>query len=388
MSIEERLTRALEEEADQIEVDVVRLLGVTRGRLTTKLDVRRRRTGRSVLAAAAVAVIATGAAGVSLLTGDDDPTSTPGTDSGAVSDDFTCPAQHTIDFATDDQDEFLASELDELGGPRKFAEEYDAPRYEFVASRRPGDPPPRERRRIIGQHHDLPQGRRRLGTRHRAGVHRRRRQPGRSDGRRAEARPARESSHGRATKMLSGDEIRTGVFIDDRPTYNYAGIIDTHRSIWVTPCGNRMCWNSGRPDSSVFAHWPPDDGPAVRDVSGIFFLPDDMVGRVNPYGMWSVYDRQGAVESLFGHAARRDSADRPAIHKSGLGRSRVVRRPGSVVGRAVRRPRRDRRGHLSSAPRGGSWLRAPLTAESALRFPPSRRLGPAESAPRSRRVGA
>ena len=34
MSIEERLTRALEEEADQIEVDVVRLLGVTRGRLT------------------------------------------------------------------------------------------------------------------------------------------------------------------------------------------------------------------------------------------------------------------------------------------------------------------------------------------------------------------
>ena len=62
-------------------------------------------------------------------------------------------------------------------------------------------------------------------------------------------------------KMLSGDEIRTGVFIDDRPTYNYAGIIDTHRSIWVTPCGNRMCWNSGRPDSMVFAHWPPDDGP-------------------------------------------------------------------------------------------------------------------------------
>ena len=38
MSIEERLTRALEEEADQIDVDVVRLLGVTRGRLTTKLD--------------------------------------------------------------------------------------------------------------------------------------------------------------------------------------------------------------------------------------------------------------------------------------------------------------------------------------------------------------
>ena len=100
MSIEERLTRALEEEADQIEVDVVRLLGVTRGRLTTKLEVRRRRTGRSVLAAAAVAVIATGAGGVSLLAGDDDPTSTPGTDSGAVSDDFTCPAQHTIDFAT------------------------------------------------------------------------------------------------------------------------------------------------------------------------------------------------------------------------------------------------------------------------------------------------
>ena len=77
MSIEERLTRALEEEADQIEVDVVRLLGVTRGRLTTKLDVRRRRTGRSVLAAAAVAVIATGAGGVSLLAGDDDPTRRP-----------------------------------------------------------------------------------------------------------------------------------------------------------------------------------------------------------------------------------------------------------------------------------------------------------------------
>ena len=28
-------------------------------------------------------------------------------------------------------------------------------------------------------------------------------------------------------------------------------------------------------------------------MSGVFFLPDDMVGRVNPYGMWSVYDRAG-----------------------------------------------------------------------------------------------
>ena len=33
-------------------------------------------------------------------------------------------------------------------------------------------------------------------------------------------------------------------------------------------------------------------------MSGGFFLPDDLVGRVNPYGMWSVYDRQGTVESL------------------------------------------------------------------------------------------
>ena len=79
-------------------------------------------------------MIAAGAGGVSLLAGDGDQTSTPRTDSGAISDDFSCPAQHTIDFASDDQDEFLASELDELGGPRKFAEEYDAPRYEFVAA--------------------------------------------------------------------------------------------------------------------------------------------------------------------------------------------------------------------------------------------------------------
>ena len=97
--------------------------------------------------------------------------------------------------------------------------------------------------------------------------------------------------------MLSGDEIRTGVFIDDRPTYNYAGIIDTHRSIWVTPCGSRICWYSGRPDSMVLPRTPWTT-PLVRDMSGGFFLPDDMVGRVNPYGMWSVYDRQGAVESL------------------------------------------------------------------------------------------
>ena len=87
-----------------------------------------------MLAAAAVAVIATGAGGFSLLAGDDQTASPPGTDSGAVSDDFTCPAQHTIDFASDNQDEFLAGESDELGGPRKFAEEYDAPRYEFVGA--------------------------------------------------------------------------------------------------------------------------------------------------------------------------------------------------------------------------------------------------------------
>ena len=297
MSIEERLTRALVEEADQIEVDVVRLLGVTRGRLTTKLDVRRRRTGRSVLAAAAVAVIATGAAGVSLLTGNDDPTSTPGTDSGAVSDDFTCPAQHTIDFATDDQDEFLASELDELGGPRKFAEEYDAPRYEFVAT---GDLATLRLGNADGSlgstttYRKAGDGWEPVTAQVCTGA-------GGSPGG-PTAEELRLGRHGVAPwprdEMLSGDEIRTGVFIDDRPTYNYAGIIDTHRSIWVTPCGNRMCWKSGRPDSSVFAHWPPDDGPAVRDVSSLFFLPDDMVGRVNPYGMWSVYDRQGAVASL------------------------------------------------------------------------------------------
>ena len=243
-------------------------------------------------------MIATGAGGVSLLAGDDDPTAAPpGTDSGAVSDDFTCPAQHTIDFASDDQDEFLAGELDELGGPRKFAKEYDAPRYEFVGA---GDTATLRLGNADGSlgsittYRKTGDGWEPVTAQVCTGA-------GGSPGS-PTAEELRLGQHGiepwPRDEMLSGDEIRTGVFIDDRPTYNYAGIIDTHRSIWVTPCGNRMCWNSGRPDSSVFAHWPPDDRPAVRDVSGIFFVPDDMVGRVNPFGMWAVYDRQGAVESL------------------------------------------------------------------------------------------
>ena len=67
-------------------------------------------------------MIAAGAAGGAWLIGDDDPTPIVPPKTGGVSNVFTVRPNTGIDFATDNQDEFMAWDLDKLGGPRELEE--------------------------------------------------------------------------------------------------------------------------------------------------------------------------------------------------------------------------------------------------------------------------
>jgi hypothetical protein len=80
--------------------------------------------------------------------------------------------------------------------------------------------------------------------------------------------------------------------------YDYSGLVTRHRSMYVAPCGARLCWETGRPTGMVIARLRPDVPTLAQDVSDLFFEPDDLVGRANPIGMWAVWDPDGTVRSL------------------------------------------------------------------------------------------
>lgn len=68
--------------------------------------------------------------------------------------------------------------------------------------------------------------------------------------------------------------------------------------MYVAPCGARLCWETGRPTGMVVARIRADVPTVAQDVSDLFFEPDDLVGRDNPFGMWAVWDPDGSVRAL------------------------------------------------------------------------------------------
>jgi hypothetical protein len=294
MSIEDRLTRALAAEAETVDVDVEDLRARTRERLAAagvpERAPRRISRGPLLLAAAASVAIATVAVTFLATGGRLGPATDP--DPGDVDLTFSCPAQRHIDVSGV-QDEFLPRLG--RGGPAAVADEYDAPRWDFVED----------------------------GTRATLRL-------GNDDGSLGSITTYRAVDNGwvpvSAVACGSGetpgvptrDELRLGthgyspyepwmspkyydgasVLVDDRAVYDYSGLVTRHRSMYVAPCGARLCWETGRPTGMVIARLRADVPTVAQDVSDLFFEPDDLVGRDNPFGMWAVWDPDGTVRAL------------------------------------------------------------------------------------------
>ena len=113
------------------------------------------------------------------------------------------------------------------------------------------------------------------------------------------------------------------MLVDDRPVYDYSGLVTRHRTIYAAPCGQRTCWRAGEPTSGLVGRRPArtaSGDPLVQDVSEFLVLPDDLVGRTNPLGMWAVYDdgdgTSFAAVMRRRHGAARDPAQ-PAVVEGG-----------------------------------------------------------------------
>ena len=295
MNIEDRVARALASEAERIDVDVEELRARTGDRLTAArvaegAPVRPARGPLLLAVAASVALAA--AAAVFLGTGDRlGPATDP--DPGDVESTFSCPVQRDIDVTSGAQDEFLPRLG--RGGPAAVADEYHAPRWDFV------EDGSRATLRLGNDDGSLGS----ITTYRAAG-----------DGWTPVSAIACGSSD--TPGVPTRDELRLGthgyppykssmsprfydgasVFLDDRAVYDYSGLVIRHRSMYVAPCGARLCWDTGRPTSMVTARLRADVPTIAQDVSSLFFEPDDLVGRANPFGMWAVWDPDGTVRAL------------------------------------------------------------------------------------------
>ncbi len=304
MSTEERLARALQEEADRVDVDLVGLHAAIASRTASRrTGGARTRRAAPVLVAALVLVVL---AGVALLrfdgTGLDRGLPADAPREGGVDTEFSCPAQTTADEARREVDDALV--LDLRDGPAEAARQVGAPRYSY---REDGD---RALLRLgnadgtlaASATFDRVDGRWVLGTTQRCGgrdngisV------PGTQDGRlaRRDATPYPAEAFGL--------DPAAAVFVDDRSTYDQSGFA-RHRTVWADPCGRRVCVIGGVPDSYVIGELRPNVAP--DNISSVLLDPDAMVGRRAPLTLWAVYDADGSVASVT--AAHRDGSTRPA----------------------------------------------------------------------------
>ena len=334
MTLEERVQRALREEADGIDVDVAGLHAATRDRLARRS--RHRLPVASALAAAvAVALVLVG--GAPFLRGLRDVGTgaldrvTGTSERGGVADGFTCPRTVTVDDAgrrTDD------SFLPDIGaGPRHAADAEGAPRYEYTSS---------DRRAVL-----------RLGN---------------ADGTLASTATFRRQGTGwdlvRTTKCAGAersilvpinDPLRLGgrsatpypgrdmvgpqaVLVDDRSYYDVAGLV-RHRSMWAAPCEGSLCVASGKPTSytSDQVRQPRGARAKVHEITSMFLPPDDMVGRRNPFQAWVVYDPDRRDTSVRATSAtgRRVAEARRIRGPGWTGQAFVLLAPAGSVARVV-----------------------------------------------------
>lgn len=284
--IESRLGHALGETAEARDVDVERMRFELSERLGPAAD--RRRRALPALAVAAAVVLITGAVAGLRTLGDDDDNGDWAGDAGVgeVATEFTCPDRVPVDLSGA-QDEFVPDLSDQR--PEDVAEEHGAPRWRFEdngatarlmlanADGSLGSVTSYERvdeswamvdSTVCGD-----------GT------------PGAPT-----ADALRLGRHGGEPWPAKGildpsDGGAEPVFIDDRAVYDYSGLVERHRSIYVAPCGQRLCWVAGQPGSGVTDRLAPD---RMLDVTGLFYLPDDMVGRTSSVQVTAYWSSDGA----------------------------------------------------------------------------------------------
>ncbi|MDQ4055228.1 MAG: hypothetical protein M3237_21380 [Actinomycetota bacterium] len=283
--IETRLSQALSETAEARDVDADRMRVELNDRLSTTPGAPPRRLLPVLAAAAAVVVVAGTVVGVRVLGGAEDDLATDG-GVGRVATDFSCPSQVPVDLSGA-QDEFLPDLSDRR--PAEVAEEYGAPRWRFEDDGATA--------RLLLANDDGSLGS--ITTYERAdGEWKMVGSTVCGDGTPAAptAETLRLGRHGGepwpATGLLNpwGREAKP-VFVDDRAVYDYSGLVTRHRSIYVEPCGRRLCWVTGDPRGGVVDRLAPD---RLHDVSDLFFVPDDMVGRTNPLEVTAYWSPDGA----------------------------------------------------------------------------------------------
>jgi hypothetical protein len=331
MSTRDTLARALKDEADRVDVDVIALHARTRERLNADRSAQRRRPWPRVVlvAACVVLLLATGLAGTRLLLDGGLPGLRPGLTAqrGDVATRFTCPRQVTVDAVGRQRDDSLI--LDLRGGPAAAASSVGAPMYSYT---RDGDT---ATLRLGNEDGSLAS----TATFHRsdgrwvldttvkcAGVGGQVLVPGNE--------PLRLGRRDRApypAAHMVGDPARA-VLVDDRDYYDTAGLVH-HRSMWALPCGKALCIAAGNPSSFISDEVAPGGThPRVQDVSSLFLPPDDLVGRPQPYGLWVVYDPGRRFTAVYARG--------PDGHRVAVG-VRLQRRGWAGRAYAVLAPRRQ-----------------------------------------------
>lgn len=303
MSVEERVARALRDEADRIDVDVAALHAATGDRLAPHPG-NRLRSAPALAASVAVALVLVGGitfttvlrdVGIDVLG-----RVTGSSEKGGVASAFTCPRTVTVDDAGRRSDD---SFLPDIGaGPRHAADAVGAPRYEYSSS---GDRAVLRLGNADGTLASTATFRRRSGgwdlvtTTKCAGARGSILVPERDP-----LRLGRRAATPYPGKKMVGAQA---VLVDDRSYYDVAGLVH-HRSMWAAPCDQSLCLASGKPTSMVLDDVPPPRGvrTKVKDISSMFLPPDDMVGRKNPFRAWVVYDPERRDTLVWGRSASGD----------------------------------------------------------------------------------
>ena len=327
MNTEERLTRALHDEADRVDPDVDRMYAATLRRLT-KPGVRR--TGEllwPLLVAVVVLALLVGSAVIlqhhwqkTVVPAGTSKAVPAGTSkAGGVSTSFTCPGQITVDDAGRKRDDSFLPSIDvpphvHVSQDRiaqAAADEAGAPRYSYVengddAALRLGNAD--GSLASISTFHRSPAGWDLVTTTKCAA----------KDGGILVPvdDPLRLGAHGTkpypARSMIDNPE--SAVLVDDRSTYDEAGLVK-HHTIWASQCGPRICVVGGTPTSMVLPEIKAAQPPG--DITSLLLAPDLMVGRTRSLVLWVVYDADRSVSSIV--MRLRDGTTLPAVRKSGPG---------------------------------------------------------------------
>jgi hypothetical protein len=297
---EERIERALHDEADARPVDLQRLYVDTRDRLGSGTERTRvgttpaRRRGTVLVAAAALGAIAGGVAWFGSLIGgaDTQPAGPAHTVEGGLASTFTCPAQRTIDYGPGNTDD---SFLPELTPDRKpSGEAADAPRWDVterdgLSVLRLGDTDgtlaSRTTFRRVGDRYERVKASVCTGTTgnlvpvdgsDRLGDH-----PG----------------AGGPEQYTAEDFAPGAVQLDARSSYDARGFA-RRRTLWVEPCDGRICVTAGSKTATTTLSTLRSDPTRPRDLTGHLADPDDVVGLEPPYRLFAVYDRDAALSRV------------------------------------------------------------------------------------------